>query len=197
MTSFSSTAPYRSAKRRRKQAPRARGEDFAPREVWVDEFVLRGTGSSLGPSATGRSEDRRSSAEALQLSPLAFMASMAYHGKMKQVSLAQARDRLSMLVNDAAHGGQRIVLASRGRPKAALIGMEDLARLERAETGTTTIEREMLHWIERVEDAQRHWPRAARSSTQALREVREAEHAGRNGVRRREPRAQAARRRGR
>src|SRR5262249_56983067 len=92
------------------------------------------------------------------------MASMVYHGKMKQVSLAQARDRLSILVNDAAHGGQRIVLASRGRPKAALIGMEDLARLERAETGTTTIEREMLHWIERVEDAQRHWPRAARSS---------------------------------
>src|SRR5262249_33780180 len=136
-------------------------------------------------------------AGAHQPNVMAFMASMAYQGKMKQVSLAQARDRLSVLVNDAAHGGQRIGLASRGRPKAALIGMEDLARLERAETGTTTIERAMLRWIERVEDAQRHWPRAARSSTQALREVREAEHAGRDGVRRREPRAQAARRRGR
>src|SRR5262245_66273440 len=42
---------------------------------------------------------------------------------MKKVSLAEARDRLSALVNDAAHGGQRIVLSSRGRPKAVLIGM--------------------------------------------------------------------------
>jgi len=194
VTSFSSTAPYRSSKRRRKEAHRARGEDFAPRKVWVDEFVLP---RNRIESWTLYDGSFRRPAEALQLSVLAFMVSMAHQGKMKQVSLAQARDRLSMLVNDAAHGGQRIVLASRGRPKAALIGMEDLARLERAETGTTTIEREMLHWIERVEDAQRHWPRAARSSTQALREVREAEHAGRNGVRRREPRAQAARRRGR
>jgi prevent-host-death family protein len=116
---------------------------------------------------------------------------------MKQVSLAEARDRLSALVNDAAHGGQRIVLASRGRPKAALIGMEDLERLERTELGATTLEREMLRWIERVGRVQRGWPQVKRSSTEALREVREEEHAGRNGVPRREPRAQAARRRGR
>jgi len=81
-----------------------RGEDFAPREVWVDEFVLprrrslmlaRGasvetTAGQLGTSVnTVRTlcdgsfrrpvcKDRRSSAEALQLSVLAFMASMAY-----------------------------------------------------------------------------------------------------------------------
>jgi prevent-host-death family protein len=116
---------------------------------------------------------------------------------MKQVSLAQARDRLSALVNDAAHGRERIVLASRGRPKAALIGMEDLERLERAEARGAPMEREMLLWIEQVEDAQRAWPRAERSSLEALREVREEEHAGRNGVPRRKPRAQTARRRGR
>jgi prevent-host-death family protein len=116
---------------------------------------------------------------------------------MKQVSLAQARDRLSALVNDAAHGRERIVLASRGRPKAALIGMEDLERLERAEARGAPMEREMLLWIEQVENAQRAWPRAKRSSLEALLEVREEEHAGRNGVSRRKPRAQTARRRGR
>jgi prevent-host-death family protein len=116
---------------------------------------------------------------------------------MRQVSLAQARDRLSELVNDAAHGGQRIVLASRGRPKAALIGLDDLERLERTETGATTIEGEMLRWIERVGEVQRGWLRVKRPSTEALREVREGEHAGRNGVPRRKPRAQVARRRGR
>src|SRR5437667_8682627 len=78
---------------------------------------------------------------------------------MKHVSLGQARDRLSALVNDAAHGGQRIVLSSRGRPKAALIGMEDLEWLERAEAEPRTIAREMLRWIERVEDTLRGRPR--------------------------------------
>src|SRR5262245_45868426 len=125
------------------------------------------------------------------------MAIVAYCEAMKQVSLARARDRLSALVNDAAHGGQRIVLASRGRPKAALIGMEDLERLERTDTGTTTIEREMLRWIERVEEAQRGAPLVKRSSTEALREVREEKHAEGNGVPRRKPRPQAVRRRGR
>jgi prevent-host-death family protein len=116
---------------------------------------------------------------------------------MKHVSLAEARDRLSALVNDAAHGGQRIVLSSRGRPKAALIGMEDLERLQRAGADATTIEREMTRWIERVEDAVRGRPRVKRSSTDALGEVRKEARAGTNGVSRRQRRTQAARRRGR
>ena len=69
---------------------------------------------------------------------LALMASLAYSGEsMKHVSLAHARDHLSALVNDAAHGHQRIVLSSRGRPKAALIGMEDLERLEGTDAEAT------------------------------------------------------------
>src|SRR5438128_10355813 len=106
---------------------------------------------------------------------------------MKHVSLGQARDRLSALVNDAAHGGQRIVLSSRGRPKAALIGMEDLERLERAGAASRTIAREMLRWIERVEDTLRGRPRVRRSSTAALRAVREEDPAGSNGLARPKP----------
>ena len=75
--------------------------------------------------------------------------------------------------------------------------VEDLERLERAETGGSTVEREMGRWIERVEETQGAWSRVKGSSTEALREVREEKHARRNGVPRREPRAQAARRRGR
>jgi PHD/YefM family antitoxin component YafN of YafNO toxin-antitoxin module len=33
-------------------------------------------------------------------------------------------------VNEVAHGHERIVLTSRGRPKAAIVGLEDLAALE-------------------------------------------------------------------
>lgn len=48
----------------------------------------------------------------------------------RQANIAQAKDQLSALVNMVAHGHERIVLTSRGRPKAALIGLEDLAALE-------------------------------------------------------------------
>ena len=126
-----------------------------------------------------------------------MLALMAYMAKMKCVSLAEARDHLSVLVNDAAHGGHRIVLSSRGRPKAALIGMDDLRRLELTGAAATTISQEMLRWIERVEGTVHARPRVANASATALREAREAEGGGRNGVPRRKPRTQAARRRGR
>lgn len=49
---------------------------------------------------------------------------------MRQTSIAQARAELSDLVERAAHRGERTVITSRGRPKAALVGLEDLAALE-------------------------------------------------------------------
>jgi prevent-host-death family protein len=48
----------------------------------------------------------------------------------KKISIAEARNRLSVLVNDVAHGHDRVVLTSRGRPKAAIVGLDDLAALE-------------------------------------------------------------------
>jgi prevent-host-death family protein len=48
----------------------------------------------------------------------------------QSTSIAEAKSRLSALVNQVAHGRQRVVLTSRGHPKAALVGLEDLAALE-------------------------------------------------------------------
>ncbi len=48
----------------------------------------------------------------------------------RRTSIKEAKDRLSDFVNMVAHGHERVVLTSRGRPKAALIGLEDLAALE-------------------------------------------------------------------
>lgn len=45
-------------------------------------------------------------------------------------SIAEARAGLSSLINRVAHGKERIILTSRGRPKAALVGLEDLSALE-------------------------------------------------------------------
>jgi len=49
------------------------------------------------------------------------------------VSVSQLKSNLSEYLNRAAYGRERIVIASRGKPKAAVIGMEDLLRLEELE----------------------------------------------------------------
>lgn len=49
---------------------------------------------------------------------------------MRRASIAQARAELSDMVNRVAHRGERVVITSRGRPKAALVGLDDLAAVE-------------------------------------------------------------------
>jgi len=47
-----------------------------------------------------------------------------------QISIGQVKRDISALVNRVAFGGERIVLTSRGKPKAALVSLEDLERLK-------------------------------------------------------------------
>jgi len=47
-----------------------------------------------------------------------------------KVGIAEAKKNLSSLINRVAYGKERIVLVSRGRPKAALVSIEDLLLLE-------------------------------------------------------------------
>ncbi len=46
------------------------------------------------------------------------------------VSIDQVKRDISQLVNRVAFGGERIILTSRGKPKAALVSIEDLRVLE-------------------------------------------------------------------
>jgi len=52
-----------------------------------------------------------------------------------EVSIGQVKRDISELVNRVAYQGERIVLTSRGRPKAVLVSVEDFARLQAAEKG--------------------------------------------------------------
>ena len=56
----------------------------------------------------------------------------------KEVSMGEAKARLSSLVNAVAFGGERIVIQSRGRPKAALVSVEDLRRIETTRSARVT-----------------------------------------------------------
>ena len=57
---------------------------------------------------------------------------------MIEVSVSQAKASLSEYINRAVYGRERIVIASRGKSKAALISMEDLQRLEALEKALAT-----------------------------------------------------------
>jgi len=47
----------------------------------------------------------------------------------ESVPIGRMKRDISSLVNRVAYGGERIVLTSRGKAKAALIGMDEYARL--------------------------------------------------------------------
>jgi len=49
-----------------------------------------------------------------------------------RIGIAQAKARLSELVNRVAFGGESVILESRGKPKAALVSVEDLTRVQDA-----------------------------------------------------------------
>lgn len=49
------------------------------------------------------------------------------------VSVSELNRGLSEYLNRAAYGAERIVVTSRGKPKAAVISLEDLRRLEELE----------------------------------------------------------------
>jgi prevent-host-death family protein len=47
----------------------------------------------------------------------------------KRISAAHAKAHLSELVSGVAHGGERYVIERHGKPVAALVSMDDFARL--------------------------------------------------------------------
>lgn len=49
------------------------------------------------------------------------------------VSVSEANSQLSRVLNRAAFAGERVVITSRGKPKAAVISINDLERLEELE----------------------------------------------------------------
>jgi len=56
---------------------------------------------------------------------------------MITMNVVEAKARFSELLARVAYGRERIIIARRGKPMAAVINLEDLARLERANLGST------------------------------------------------------------
>ena len=52
-----------------------------------------------------------------------------------KVAIGQVKRDISELVNRVAYGGERVILTSRGKPKAVLVSMDDYERLLEEDTG--------------------------------------------------------------
>jgi prevent-host-death family protein len=61
-----------------------------------------------------------------------------------QVSIGQIKRDISELVNRVSYAGERIILTSRGKPKAALISMEDYERLLKSESRATDVQKRLV-----------------------------------------------------
>jgi prevent-host-death family protein len=83
---------------------------------------------------------------------------------MTKVGIAEIKRSISNIVNRVAFGRERIILTSRGRPKAALVSIEDLQTLEAMDRTTVLPSR-----------AQR---KAALGMAQAVREMTLARRGG-------------------
>lgn len=52
-----------------------------------------------------------------------------------EISIGQVKRDISDLVNRVAYQGERVILTSRGRPKAVLVSMDDYDKLQQLEQG--------------------------------------------------------------
>jgi prevent-host-death family protein len=97
-----------------------------------------------------------------------------------QVSMTELRQRLGTLVNRAAYGGERIVLVSRGEPRAAIVGIEDLRRLKQLSVSMTAESDRYTHALAAVDLLRgqiQRWQKAhgieSENSVETLRRLRE------------------------
>jgi len=97
-----------------------------------------------------------------------------------QVSMTKLRQSLGRLVNRAAYGGERIVLVSRGEPRAAIVGIEDLRRLKQLSASMTAESDRYTHALaaadllrERVQRWQEAHGIEPEDSVETLRQLRE------------------------
>lgn len=54
-----------------------------------------------------------------------------------EVSIGKVKRDISDLVNRVAYQGERIILTSRGKPKAVLVSLQDYSRIQESNTGGT------------------------------------------------------------
>jgi prevent-host-death family protein len=94
-----------------------------------------------------------------------------------QVSIGELKRDLSGVINQAAYGKERIVIVSRGKPKAAMISLEDLERLRKISHYRREPQTAWLARADALRERTRQWQTAygiePLDSTEILEQLRE------------------------
>ena len=73
----------------------------------------------------------------IKLAKLALKAHLAklevIMNKHHNVSIGEAKNKLSRIINEVVFAGKRVILNSHGRPKAAMISLDELKKFEEME----------------------------------------------------------------
>jgi prevent-host-death family protein len=94
------------------------------------------------------------------------------------ISLTELKQNLGEVVNRAAYGNERIILLSRGTPRAVIMSIDDLERLiqfEESETQEDTMQQQLalLAEMDALREQIRQEHGELTDSVEVLREVRE------------------------
>ena len=89
------------------------------------------------------------------------------------IGIARAKARLSELVNRVAFGNEYIILESRGKPKAALVSLENLKHVQTARPARPTRARRLLALAEADRVRRSLQSRALVPSSEELSRLRE------------------------
>lgn len=89
------------------------------------------------------------------------------------IGIADAKARLSELVNRVAFGNEHIILESRGKPKAALVSLENLKQVQSARRARPTRAQRLLALAEADQVRRSLQSRALVSSSEELSRLRE------------------------
>jgi prevent-host-death family protein len=88
----------------------------------------------------------------------------------KKISIGELKRDLSGVINQAAYGQHRIIIVSRGKPKAAIVSLEELERLRQA---AGDVEDRNRAWLARADALRQRTARRQEDSVALLRELRE------------------------
>ena len=65
-----------------------------------------------------------------------------------KIPIGQMKRDISEMINRVAYGNERIILTSRGKPKAALVSMEDYGNLQSLQTPKQT---RLMTWMQNTQ----------------------------------------------
>jgi prevent-host-death family protein len=92
---------------------------------------------------------------------------------LMHIGIAHAKARLSELVNRVAFGNEYIILESRGKPKAALVSLEDLKHVQSARPARPTRSQQLLALAQADQVRRSLQSRALLPSSEELSRLRE------------------------